>query len=213
MNRIRAALSLIVLSASAAQAAVITPLTRAQFQTAVSSGTIGSQNFDGLANGTVLSTLNGVTYGASAGSPIVTSAFLTTTTPNGLGSTSIGYFLSSETGTFSFASSISAFAVDVNTFATTTGAYTATLNTGDVANSLPLIFPNRSTGEFIGFVTDAPFNSVSIRATTGFSYTLDTLVYGSAGAVTGGVPVPEPASLALLGAGLLGSILLWRKRA
>jgi hypothetical protein len=185
----------------AANAAIISSVDRATFLAAVSGGTIGSQNFDALANGTILSTLGGVTYSASTGSPLVTNAFLTSTTPNGLGRTDVGFFLSTDTATFVFGSAITAFAIDINTFANTGGAYRAALNTGDLVTSLFEVFSGTNTGQFIGFVSNTPFTSVTINALTGFSYTLDTLSYGDAAAVTG---VPEPGTLALLGLGLAG---------
>jgi hypothetical protein len=189
----------LILVPTTATTATINSVDRASFQAAVAGGTISGQNFDSIANGTILSTLGGVTFGASQGSPLVTNAFLTTTTPNGLGSTSLGFFGSSELATFAFANPITAFAVDVNTFATTNGAYTATLNTGDVVLSLFEHFPGFTTGQFIGFVSDTPFSNVRIAATSGFSYTLDTLAFGSAAGLS---PVPIPPALPLFAAGL-----------
>jgi PEP-CTERM motif len=191
----------LLLAPVGAQSAIILSVDRATFQAAVAGGTISQQNFDGLANGTVLGSLNGVTYGASTGSPLVTNAFLTSTNPNGEGRTGVGFFLPTDTATYTFDTSITAFAIDVNTFAATGGAYLATLNTGDLVFSLFEVFPNQATGQFIGFVSDTPFSSVTLSALTGFSYTLDTLVYGDAAAVT---KAPEPATLALLGLGLAG---------
>jgi hypothetical protein len=80
--------------------------------------------------------LNGVTYSASTGLPLVTNRFLTTTTPNGLGRTDVGFFLAGDTATFTFATAITAFAIDVNTFAKEDGSYSALLNTGDQLTSL-----------------------------------------------------------------------------
>jgi hypothetical protein len=189
---------------SLSAATVITSVDRATFQAAVSGSTIAGQNFDSLAVGSILGAAADLTYGASAGTPIVTTTYLTSTDPNGLGSTSAGYFLPSETATFSFNSPITAFAIDVNTYAPADGAYSASLNSGDVVSSLHEVFPNTTTGQFIGFVSDTAFSSVTISATTGFSYTLDTLVYGSATAV----PEPEAYAMLLAGLGLLG----WRMR-
>jgi hypothetical protein len=155
-----------------------------------------------LLAGTILGATADLTYSASLGSPIVTNSFLTSTSPNGLGSTSAGFFFANETATFTFNAPITAFAIDVNTFANSDGAYTASLDTGDVVNSLFQIFPGFATGQFIGFISDTPFSRLTIAAATGFAYTLDTLVYGDAGAVT--AQVREPATLALLGLGLVG---------
>lgn len=181
--------------------AIITTVDRATFQSAIGGGTIFGQNFDSLAHGTVLDTLDGVTYSASGGSAVVTGMFLTTTAPNGLGSTSAGFFTSLESATFTFASPISAFAIDINTFAVTDGAYRANLSTGDLAFSRFEVFPSAVTGQFLGFVSDTAFSSLTLSALTGFSYTLDSLAWGNAEAVH---PVPEPTSLMLLAAGLAG---------
>lgn len=185
----------------AANAILITSVDRATFQAAVTTGTINSQDFDGLVVGTLVGTLGEVTYSASVGTPIVTDTFLTSTNPNGLGSTSTGFFLPFETATFSFTNAITAFAIDINTFANTDGAYSGLLSIGDIATSILEAFPNQTTGQFLGFVSDTPFSSITISANTNFSYTLDTLIYGDAAAVN---TVPEPATLSLLGLGLLG---------
>ncbi len=197
MLRIRSVLTLFafgfLLAAANSQAATITSVDRAAFAAAVVGGTIGSQDFDGIAAGTLLTTTPDVTYSASGGTPIVTANFLTTTPPNGLGSTSIGFF-NDEIATFVFTMPITAFAIDINTFAEADGAYSATLNTGDVVLSLFEVFPGQITGQFIGFVSDTPFSSVSISQNDAFTFTLDTLVYGDAATVV----VPLPGALLLL---------------
>lgn len=202
-----------------APAATLTTFDRAAFQTALSGGTVSGQNFDSIAATTVLGTVDGVTYGASGGSPAVTSRFLTTTPPNGLGSTSqsLLFFAGTESASFSFAAAITAFAIDVNTFAPTAGDYIATLNIGDVAGSKFDVFPGTATGQFIGFISDTPFSSVTISTVadpgngTRYSYTLDTLVYGDAAAVID-AGVPEPSTLALLGLGLASIAFKLRRR-
>ena len=75
----------------------------------------------------------------------------------------------------------------------------------DIITSIFEVFPGNTTGQLIGFVYDSPFTSVTLSAVTGFSYTLDTLVYGEAGAF----PMPEPETLALLG---IATAILARRR-
>jgi hypothetical protein len=167
----------------AESAAVFSSLDRAAFQDAVAEGTIIGQDFDVLTPGTILTSFDGVTYSASAGSVLVTNSFLTSTFPNGVGSTSIGFFLPTETATFSFDEPITAFAIDINTFANSNGAYFAVLDTGDFVSSIFDVFPGSITGQFIGFLSNTPFSSVTIVGLDGFSYTLDTLAYGDGAAI------------------------------
>ena len=214
-RRLRGVGAVLLFTATAsASAAFLMTVDRETFQAATSSDGVTEEDFDALASGTILTVTPNVTYSASAGQPVVTNAYLTTTGANGLGRTGVGFFLSSDTATFTFTHMVSAFAIDINTYATNAAAYRATLNTGDVANSLFEVFPGQGTGQFIGFVSDTPFSSVTVAAAgTTEPYTLDTLVYGNArDVVNPGTSVPLPGTLWLLGAGLLAAGALSRRR-
>ena len=199
-----------------ATAATITQYNRATFQTALAAATLSGQNFDSLPLGNI-TTVNGVTYTPSLGTALVTSTYLTTTGANGLGSTSVGFFQTNETLTITFGSAITAFALDINTFAPNSGDYHAVVNdgSGSVIPSIFDVFPNTSTGQFLGFTDSSPFTSIVISALldshtqTTYPYTVDTLVYGDAAAVSG---VPEPSTLTMLGMGMAFAGLLARRR-
>jgi hypothetical protein len=154
------------------------------------------ENWDAFLDGTIFpngTTIDGITYTSSAGDALVTSMFLTTTPPNGLGQSALGFFAGTNTMSFAFDVALDAFAIDVNTFSSAPGAYTATTNTGEVIPSVFAPFPASGTGQFIGFSSSSPFTSVTIAAPGNVSYTLDTLRFS---------PIPEPASMLLVGAGL-----------
>lgn len=208
-----ALMAAVAMLAGSAQAAVVSGYSRATFQGAVAgSSDLTLQNFDSLSAGMTLLSDGSVSYGSSTGSPLITNSYLTSTSPNGLGRTGVGFFLASDSATFNFASAITAFAIDVNTFAVTPGSYQVTLNTGDTANSIYESFPGNTTGQFIGLTSTTAFTGVTLRATTGFSYTLDTLIYGSSAPVQAAA-VPEPATWAMMvgGFGLAGGAMRRRR--
>ena len=208
---------LISLVVPAADAARLDPsVSREVFQSASAAGRLFSQDFDAMVSSTAIHTVDGVSYSASQGTAVVTDAFLATTPPNGLGSTSFGYFGSAESAVLSFEIPITAFAIDINTFAPNAGDYVATLNSniGSVA-SRTVYFGGGSVGQFLGFTSDTPFRTVTISPATNtgsaelLPYTLDTVIFGDAPNVSPAVPEPSSWVLLVSGLGLCG---VWGKR-
>jgi hypothetical protein len=207
---------LIATVVTAAQAVTIdSSISRDVFQSAFAAGNLFGENFDSLASGTIVNTVDGVTFTASQGSAVVTSDFVATTPPNGLGSTSFGFFASTESATISFTTAITAFAIDIDTFAPASGDYVAALDIGSTVASKLVYFGGSSVGQFFGFTSDTPFRSVTISPATDaednvpFAYTLDTLIFGEAMNLHSAVP--EPSTWVLLASGL-GLLVAWRSK-
>lgn len=200
--------ALLLFAAAPAKSALTQGLNRAQFQALANNLFI--EDFDSFANGTVLTSVAGVKLSSSIGQPLVTSRFLASTLPNGLGRTGVGFLLPSDTFTLTFDQAVTSFAIDINTFATAARSYRATLNTGEYAESVFEPFPGARTGQFVGFISDTPFTSVTISSAANSGYTLDTLLFGNANAV-----VPEPSSWALMifGFGMIGAARRQQPRA
>lgn len=209
-------LSIMLLLAAAAGSASATTIQtdRDNFFGAVGSTDLTYDSFDAASVGCTPS-FSGYSVAASLGAVCITNQFLTTSAPNGLGSTSPNsgsfFFLASESVTFQFASAITAFAIDINTFGAIDGDYQAVLDTGDTVSSIFDVFDvvggtGFATGQFIGFTSDTAFSSLTISSNAfssspNLTYTLDSLFFGSRSAVE--VQVPAPATLLLLGAGLM----------
>ncbi len=173
-------------------------LTRTGFQTATSGYTMQVEGFDNYSDGQTLTSTPDFSMSTSSGQPIVTSAYVVSTTPNGLGLTTYGYFGPADTITFSFNTPIHAFAIDINTFADQDGDFSATINTTSGQTEIYSIFsPVPTYGQFIGFVSNTPFTDVTIAAEANYSYTLDTVQYGNVSAV------PVPAAVWLFGSAIL----------
>jgi hypothetical protein len=205
MKKVTFLLAVVLVFAAALNASTVTYTDRVSFYAANPGVTI--EGWDTLPNGTLITTLNGITYSTNDGTALVTNAFLSLSPPNTLGENVNGFFLPSDTMTFVFPSPITVFGISFNTFDTsTTGGYTATDNNGDVILSFYDPFPGQTTGQFVGFSSTVGFTSVTLAAPGGFSYTLDDLAYG------GGTTIPEPGSLILLGSGVLGFAGLLRRK-
>jgi hypothetical protein len=195
-------------SGNSALALSLTKYSRNDFDQAFPNSVL--EDWDSQKQGTRINngqTLNGITYNTSSGAALVTTKFLPSTQPNGLGSISQGFFTVGEIITFSFAQPLIAFGIDINTFSALDGAYIAILPDGTIASSIddPFFDFQDSTGQFLGFSSSAPFSSISITSNyfvSSESFTLDTLR---------GVPsqqIPSPMMLP----GLLGlRFAAWKK--
>jgi hypothetical protein len=139
------------------------------------------ETWDSYAPGTIIpngTTLNGITYNSSAGTAIVTSAFLPSTSPNTLGRTPTGFFFPTDTITFTFPTSLLAFGIDITTAETSSATYQLTTNTGEVINSVFDPFPGFGFGQFAGFSSNVGFTSVTVSSSSvAFGHALDTLRY------------------------------------
>lgn len=136
---------LLAAAISPAQAAAIDVSTsRDIFQSAFAAHNLFGQNFDSYPSGATLDTVGGVSSSASQGHALVTSDFFATTPPNELGSTSFGYFGSGETAKVSFATPITAFAIDVNAFAPVSAIMLLHLTSVRLWRACLPIFENRA---------------------------------------------------------------------
>jgi hypothetical protein len=204
------ALSAVLLWAGPAHATITPFLSRAAFDLAVPGATV--ETWDNNAAGTVIpdgTALDGITYTTPGPDAAVTDGFQSLSPPNTLGDADDdGFFGPTETISFGFPGGALAFGISINTFATGTGAHQASTNLGDVAGSVFDPFPGLTTGQFIGFLSDTPFSTVTLTAPGGFSYTLDDLSFVPV--TVPPVAVPGPATLILVGAGLAGAAS-WRR--
>lgn len=198
----------VLIAANATRAAAIAFASRTSFDTAFSGAVI--ENWDSYASGTTIAnggTLNGITYNSSAGIAIVTSEFLFSTSPNGLGRTPISFFNPLDTIKFTFGTSLFAFGIDINTGSQNDGAFQLSANTGEVINSVFDPFPGSGTGQFAGFSSTAPFTSVTVSFTSDF-YTLDTLRYVPAG----GPSIPDGGTTLILLGSAIFILLAFHRR-
>jgi hypothetical protein len=192
----------LVLATAQAQAGIVGYTSRTAFDAAVPGASV--EGWDTFPDGAVFtngSTVNGITYNASIGNALVRDGYAYTTAPNILVETTYDNFGPYDTMTFSFVTPIRAFGIDIDTFAQTDKAYQVTTNLGDVALSGYDPFPTLTTGQFVGFISDAAISSVTIALGPNpdlnnyNNFGLDTMRYQA---------VPLPPSVLLLGSGLLG---------
>lgn len=102
---------------------------------------------------------------------------------------------------------VNSFGVDFGTFGTAQGALT--MQFGDGSDSYTLN-GNQYAYTFFGIVSDTAFNTVTLSSPSTYP-TIDNVSYGSGPASP--APVPEPASLVLLGSGLVAAVARRRRKA
>ncbi len=204
------------------------------------------QDFEGTSQGQLLSTLGNVTFSATGSYPLVatdkrnaSSGVMSLAARIPESTVAGGYIFniaSDQKVTFSFATKVAAFAIDINTFLGSVGGgiggFFAEIRSGGVllATTAPILsafdpfltnskdsIPAGTVGQFIGFTSDTPFDSVTIGALESNPdkklFSLDTLVtvdYEEPVVPEPPVPseVPLPLSLPMLIAalGLLSAI-------
>jgi len=212
-----------LLASSVASAATVQTFGRSDFAAQPLAGNLQGETFDDMPLGPIADT-SPVTISASEGAVVVTSLFLTTSGPQGIGWGDRQYFSAAQSVTFNFTIAISAFAIDINTYATENGAFMASFlpefgpglqdgqggGTGaGVAYSRFDPFPKRNSkgeflGQFLGFSSETPFRSVTLSKVSKGTFTLDSLQFLPEPApVPVPVPVPVPAGLPLLAAALV----------
>ncbi len=179
--------ALVTAVAVPAGAATIKTYNRDSFSTEMLTKNEKVETFDKYTLGPLAKT-DGVSYSVTGGNVVVTDVYLSSTGFNSLGSSPGAFFNFAQSVTFTFTMSITAFAIDINTFATTNGAFVAKLDTGESVASVfnPFLKINPAngpesvpTGQFIGFTSSAPFNSVTVSGTASNGqepFNLDTLV-------------------------------------
>jgi len=164
------------------------------------------EGWDAYPAGTVFpngSMVNGITYNVSAGEALVVSTGISLSVPNNLFVTNCltastcSFHPLFDTFTFTFLQPVRAFGITFSsTFANQNGDYLLTTDRGDVVPSFfDPVFPGFSLGQFAGFISEKPFNRVTVSSTANALYGMDDLVFARS--------VPEPSSLLLLSVGLL----------
>ena len=214
------ALSLIaVILAVPMFASTVTYTTQSSFAAATTSLT--TENFDSAAVGEVTGPIDGLTFTgnlAGGGSLFVTNLFDTTSSPNYLGTDPAigGAFGAGDKFTVTLPASSTAIGLYLLIGGSlNAGDFTLSTSSGNALNSdtPDAILGDGTEAYFLGLTSDTAFTSATISLTTpggefdGPVWNADDISYGSANSnVTPPPPVPEPASLLLVGTGLAAMI-------
>jgi len=208
-----ATLLLLVFSATQGIAIVIPFDSRIAFNAALDADMTLTKTVEGwdiFPAGALITDLNGVSYVPSEGTAVTTDGGATVSPPNGLGSTSRfggepnDALNPSETVSFLFDMPIVAFGISINTFANGTGDYVLINDLGDTALSEFDPFPGVDTGQFVGFISNTPFTSVTVSGTPFAFWGLDDMTFAT--------QVPEPTSFGVVGAALVALGLIRQRR-
>lgn len=206
----------VTVAVNAGSASTISGLDRTQFAAEVSDGVMQRETFDSLEVGPISGTPT-LKFSSTAGKVVVTHKFRASTGVGSLGGGALEYFLPHQTLTITFATAITAFGIDINSWSTLANSFVGTTNTGESYGSVFSPFPGKATGQFLGFTSSTPFTSITIAAKGKYTFTVDTINHGKKDPDPvvkpdpEPAPVPLPASAALL-VGALGAIAVLRRR-
>jgi hypothetical protein len=127
------------------------------------------EGWDSFSEGAIIfngSTINGINYYSQIGDLYISWRGAQTSRPSTLGTTGRpdNSFWPGDQITFTFDRKCLAFGISINTAGRNDGNYKAITNSGDIVLSYYDPFPGYDTGQFVGFISDTPFNQITLSS-------------------------------------------------